>query len=93
MSASPTPTLVIYSIDIIYSYRPSCFFPLGIAIQLYRVNDPLVDPIEKPISSILKIAKGGYLFSRKTIAPLIGSNSYKKVFFVIGRHRERRKKE
>jgi hypothetical protein len=57
-----TPEALTHSIDVIHSCRPGCFFPLAGALRSYRAKDALVDPIEKPVSSTLKIAEGGYLF-------------------------------
>ena len=61
-----TSEVLIHSKQIIHSCHPGCFFSRRWFSRSSSITDFLVDPIEKPVSSTLWIALGGYLCSRKS---------------------------
>ena len=54
------PKAEMYLIAITHSYLPACFFPRVLKALSTTTTTSLVEPIEKLVSSILKIALGGY---------------------------------
>ena len=61
-----TPEALTHSKQVIHSCRPGCFFSRRWFSWSSRTTDFLLDPIENPVSSTLKIVLGGYLCSCKS---------------------------
>jgi hypothetical protein len=66
-----TPKALTHSKQVIHSCRPGCFFSQRWFSWSSRTTDFLLDLIKKPVSSMLYIALGGYLCSRKSSPKLL----------------------
>jgi hypothetical protein len=55
------PEAVMHSIAVTHSCLPACFFPRSLVVLSTTTIASLVEPIENPVSSTLKIVLEGYL--------------------------------
>jgi hypothetical protein len=61
-----TPAAFTHSREVVHSCRPGCFFSRRLSSWSSSTTHFLLGLVEKPVSSTLWIAVGGYLCSRKT---------------------------